>query len=200
MSWSLWWETNLQSVDIVMMIHVKMVEHASNWVTRSAATVLQSGKETLVTSVSTIMKLKVIVKLKLMLYCSGKHDGCASSPCRHGGTCINSGDRATCLCRDGFEGILCEKDINDCNPYPWWEIVLHGQVHPSTDPSTTFSFKERIRSVSVTMAVNVLMVSIGIYANVLQALRVLTAESVSILFVLHMIQNDWLLGSSAMIT
>lgn len=44
---------------------------------------------------------------------------CDSSPCHHGGTCVNSGDSFTCICKDGYEGPLCEADINNCNPFPW---------------------------------------------------------------------------------
>jgi hypothetical protein len=49
---------------------------------------------------------------------------CDSSPCHHGGTCVNSGDSFTCICKDGYEGPLCEADINNCNPFPWYLLHL----------------------------------------------------------------------------
>lgn len=44
---------------------------------------------------------------------------CDSSPCLNSGTCVNSGDSFTCICQEGYEGAVCDININDCNPYPW---------------------------------------------------------------------------------
>ena len=35
-------------------------------------------------------------------------DSCDKSPCRHGGTCTDTGDSFTCACVDAYTGIVCE--------------------------------------------------------------------------------------------
>lgn len=61
---------------------------------------------------------------------------CDSSPCHNGGTCVNSGDSFTCICKDGYEGPLCEADINNCNPFPWY---IHNLSLKSLSRSSTFT-------------------------------------------------------------
>lgn len=40
---------------------------------------------------------------------------CASAPCEHGGRCVPNGAGFLCSCTDtGFEGMLCEHDIDEC--------------------------------------------------------------------------------------
>lgn len=39
--------------------------------------------------------------------------------CYNGGICVNSGDSFICICKDGYEGLLCEVDINNCNFFLW---------------------------------------------------------------------------------
>jgi len=53
------------------------------------------------------------------VYIVGSVDACDHFPCKNHGTCVNSGDSYTCICKDGFEGHQCETNINDCNPFPW---------------------------------------------------------------------------------
>jgi len=40
------------------------------------------------------------------------------SPCKNGGTCINAGNSYSCICRDGFRGVNCEEDADDCADSP----------------------------------------------------------------------------------
>ena len=49
---------------------------------------------------------------------SAERRACDSSPCQNGATCVNSGDRYTCSCPDGWDGMNCENNINDCTPHP----------------------------------------------------------------------------------
>ncbi|XP_030832932.1 neurocan core protein [Strongylocentrotus purpuratus] len=37
-----------------------------------------------------------------------KHDGCASSPCLHGGLCFGHGPTFTCICTGGYRGERCQ--------------------------------------------------------------------------------------------
>ena len=43
---------------------------------------------------------------------------CASSPCRHGGTCADEAGAYSCSCRDGFLGAHCEEEIDECASAP----------------------------------------------------------------------------------
>lgn len=48
-----------------------------------------------------------------------KQNLCASSPCRHGGTCESlPGGDFKCICPDGFKGIICGEDIDECQKSP----------------------------------------------------------------------------------
>ena len=40
--------------------------------------------------------------------------GSGSSGCRNGGTCFN----ATCCCADGYEGDLCQNEVDECASSP----------------------------------------------------------------------------------
>uniref|UniRef100_A0A8B9L892 Delta-like protein n=1 Tax=Astyanax mexicanus TaxID=7994 RepID=A0A8B9L892_ASTMX len=51
-------------------------------------------------------------------YCHENINDCASSPCRHGGTCLDGIGSFKCLCPDGWEGALCEQEINECMSGP----------------------------------------------------------------------------------
>ena len=39
---------------------------------------------------------------------------CASSPCLHGGSCVDLIDKYACFCQDGYTGKTCENDIDVC--------------------------------------------------------------------------------------
>ena len=45
-------------------------------------------------------------------------NACDSSPCKNGGTCVNSGDSYSCACADGFDSTNCDLNINDCSRNP----------------------------------------------------------------------------------
>ncbi|KAG7260084.1 hypothetical protein CRUP_035229, partial [Coryphaenoides rupestris] len=52
-------------------------------------------------------------------YChETQNSSCDSGPCVNGGTCVGSGDAYTCICKDGWEGLTCGQNADDCNPHP----------------------------------------------------------------------------------
>ncbi|XP_053551464.1 protein crumbs homolog 2 [Bombina bombina] len=53
----------------------------------------------------------------LDLGCRGA-DVCSMSPCLHGGKCVDHFNDFRCECRNGWEGLLCQLNIDDCNPNP----------------------------------------------------------------------------------
>ncbi|XP_043917634.1 protocadherin Fat 4 [Protopterus annectens] len=44
--------------------------------------------------------------------CPRREEACASSPCQHGGTCVDYWSWQQCKCREGFTGKYCEKYTN----------------------------------------------------------------------------------------
>ena len=52
---------------------------------------------------------------------------CWAFPCVNGGFCIDGVDTATCVCPFGFEGVKCERDVNEC-------AGLDMDADPKTDP------------------------------------------------------------------
>ncbi|XP_053229434.1 protein crumbs homolog 2 [Podarcis raffonei] len=56
-----------------------------------------------------------------LLGCQGQ-DVCAPSPCLHQGTCQDLFNAFSCACSPGWEGPLCEANIDDCKSSP----CLHG--------------------------------------------------------------------------
>ncbi|XP_074871762.1 protein crumbs homolog 2 isoform X3 [Carettochelys insculpta] len=53
----------------------------------------------------------------VQLGCTGA-DVCASSPCLHASTCEDLFNSFRCVCSAGWEGPLCESNINDCQSSP----------------------------------------------------------------------------------
>ena len=49
--------------------------------------------------------------------------GCEANPCMNGGTCRQDGNAATCVCKAGLGGLICDKG-------EWWvgEIKLGGKL------------------------------------------------------------------------
>nr|XP_005024516.3 protein crumbs homolog 2 isoform X4 [Anas platyrhynchos] len=57
----------------------------------------------------------------VQLGCTGA-DVCASSPCLNAGTCQDLFNSFSCACSAGWGGLLCESNIDDCQPNP----CVHG--------------------------------------------------------------------------
>ncbi|XP_017262761.1 neurocan core protein [Kryptolebias marmoratus] len=49
---------------------------------------------------------------------SVENNPCQTSPCLHGGSCLQEGDGYSCYCPQGFSGENCEIDIDDCQSNP----------------------------------------------------------------------------------
>lgn len=58
---------------------------------------------------------------EIVLGCKGE-DVCASSPCHHLGTCQDRFNAFSCSCSAGWQGPLCESNIDDCSSSP----CVHG--------------------------------------------------------------------------
>ncbi|KAG8141786.1 hypothetical protein E2320_006463, partial [Naja naja] len=58
----------------------------------------------------------------LLLGCQGE-DICSSNPCHHEGSCLDLFNAFSCACQPGWEGPLCETNMDDCKSSP----CLHGQ-------------------------------------------------------------------------
>ncbi|XP_070201910.1 uncharacterized protein [Littorina saxatilis] len=64
--------------------------------------------------------------------CTEGQTNCASYPCRHGGTCTDSGSSYFCTCVDGFEGPTCERLRDFCSSGP----CANGGTCVNTDTGT----------------------------------------------------------------
>ncbi|XP_054909130.1 neurocan core protein isoform X2 [Poeciliopsis prolifica] len=49
---------------------------------------------------------------------SEESNPCQTSPCLHGGSCLEEGDSYSCYCPQGYSGENCEIDIDDCQSNP----------------------------------------------------------------------------------
>ncbi|XP_062595267.1 transmembrane matrix receptor MUP-4-like [Saccostrea cucullata] len=45
-------------------------------------------------------------------------DECELKPCKNGGNCTNTNGSFYCNCTSSWTGYTCEKDVNECRPYP----------------------------------------------------------------------------------
>ncbi|XP_038146204.1 neurocan core protein [Cyprinodon tularosa] len=52
------------------------------------------------------------------LFPSVDSNPCQTSPCLHGGSCLQEGDSYSCYCPQGYTGENCEIDIDDCQSNP----------------------------------------------------------------------------------
>ncbi|XP_023932732.1 von Willebrand factor D and EGF domain-containing protein, partial [Lingula anatina] len=55
-------------------------------------------------------------------HCQTRLNACSSSPCVRG-RCIATADGYGCICRNGFTGRLCDKEIDICHPNPCYPGV-----------------------------------------------------------------------------
>ncbi|XP_061459939.1 protein crumbs homolog 2 [Rhineura floridana] len=62
-----------------------------------------------------------------LLGCQGA-DVCASSPCHHEGSCQDLFNAFRCACGPGWEGLLCEANVDDCKSSPCVHGVCVDQV------------------------------------------------------------------------
>jgi len=51
------------------------------------------------------------------IQCEKDVDECLSLPCQNNATCIDGVDTYNCHCAEGFQGTLCETEINECNEF-----------------------------------------------------------------------------------
>ena len=127
----------MQGTPNVIETHARMGASAATLGRPSPVTAQRSLRAALVNFVRTACLKLYQYSLKMCLFYGNSHSefttiypllhsflaasikACDSSPCHNGGTCVNSGDSFTCICKDGYEGPLCEADINNCNPFPW---------------------------------------------------------------------------------
>ena len=61
--------------------------------------------------IEAIYKANQYRKLKCMtitFFCLTDIDECASDPCDNNATCIDQVNDVTCICSDGFTGLMCE--------------------------------------------------------------------------------------------
>ncbi|XP_071981648.1 protein crumbs homolog 2 isoform X2 [Engystomops pustulosus] len=63
-------------------------------------------------------------QVSLELGCKGA-DVCSDTPCQHGGQCQDLFHAFRCACAAGWEGALCERNIDDCKSNP----CAHGSCH-----------------------------------------------------------------------
>uniref|UniRef100_A0A673XUF6 Neurocan core protein n=1 Tax=Salmo trutta TaxID=8032 RepID=A0A673XUF6_SALTR len=54
----------------------------------------------------------------LCLHSAAEDNPCQTSPCLHGGSCLQEGDGYSCYCPQGYSGESCEIDIDDCQSNP----------------------------------------------------------------------------------
>ena len=49
-------------------------------------------------------------------HCEKEIDECSSKPCQHHGTCVDQKAGYKCSCMKGYEGLECQRNINECFP------------------------------------------------------------------------------------
>ena len=57
---------------------------------------------------------------------------CAGDPCASTGTCQDQVDGFICICDSGYDGTLCNNNIDDCSPDP----CVHGSCTDGVDSFT----------------------------------------------------------------
>ena len=53
-------------------------------------------------------------------------DECLSSPCKNGATCVNEVGDFRCHCLPGFDGKLCDNNIDECSIFGGGSPCLNG--------------------------------------------------------------------------
>uniref|UniRef100_A0A3Q2Q1G8 Neurocan core protein n=1 Tax=Fundulus heteroclitus TaxID=8078 RepID=A0A3Q2Q1G8_FUNHE len=62
--------------------------------------------------------LKLAFSFFLPSLFTAESNPCQTSPCLHGGSCLQEGDGYSCYCPQGYSGENCEIDIDDCQSNP----------------------------------------------------------------------------------
>lgn len=62
-------------------------------------------------------------------------DTCVSQPCMNGGTCVNTKESYRCDCAPGYNGVNCEKELNECLSSPCYQssTCVNKVFHSYTD-------------------------------------------------------------------
>ena len=81
------------------------------------------------------------VNRELLLFFAGarceEQDDCASEPCENGGECTSlAGGGFSCQCLEGFEGLTCETDVDECEIRS--DVCLNGGTCVNTEGSYRF--------------------------------------------------------------
>jgi len=69
---------------------------------------------------------------------------CLSNPCRNGGTCVDQYNGFHCQCTPGWQGPLCDQDVNECS-------TLAGTDLGCQNGATCVNIPGSFRSVSSTL-------------------------------------------------
>ena len=81
----------------------------------------------------------------------GAQPTCELEPCLNGGTCDDSSGTISCICAPGYEGDLCEVDIDDCADAPCQNDGVcvpppHSALHALHSPHMG-AFTEMVRMI-----------------------------------------------------
>ena len=56
-------------------------------------------------------------------------DYCINQTCNNNGTCVDRVDGFHCLCQTGYEGTMCDVEINECSSDPcMYNSTCHDQI------------------------------------------------------------------------
>ena len=83
--------------------------------------------------ISSALAIVIITLLCFQVgYFPADTDDCAGDPCASTGTCQDQVDGFICICDSGYDGTLCNNNIDDCTPDP----CVHGSCTDGVDSFT----------------------------------------------------------------